>query len=426
MDVVEQGHRDRRQPPRWLHGGAPVVALALAALVVTRPHLLSAGGAAAHRPDAAPTANRTPSPLRLGENTSQGISLVVRQGDHLERYEAGSGRWPLAMLPKGLPDPAAFVHAPLLDGSGPLVGVDLGVLFRTNPLHGRRVTPIGSADRVLAPSPQPGRLFVLLRGGSRTGPRLVELDARTGKITDQRPFPGYDAAGLWRPVAVVPSQDGSRLLLTRAADGGRVELAVALGRGNAASDTASSDTARSDTARSDTAASDTAPSDTAPDLMPIGSATRILGVADSRILTLDDRPQTCVDRGCPITVRTITRDGLLTREVQPPRGWAFGTTVVGGEGGGDPLVLVSRVGDPTRFALARLAPGGSSGLLVGETDGLVASIAPVGDPQGVVLFAVPRPEGTRVSAWFPGARSAALLLDLPALKPGAELVCACR
>jgi hypothetical protein len=394
---------------------APLVALALAALVVTRPHLLSALGAAAHRSDAAPIANRKPSPLRLGGNTSQGISLVVRQGDHLERYEAGSGRWPLAMLPKGLPDPAAFVHAPLLDGSGPLVGVGLGMLFRTSPLHGRRVTPIGNAERVLATSSQPGRLFVLLRGGSRTGWRLVELDARTGKITYQRTFPGYDAAGLWRPVAVVPSQDGSRLLLTRAADGGRGELSLALGRSRVASDTAPSDTAPADTA----------PADTAPDLAPIGSATRGLGVADSRILTLDDRPLTCVDRGCPITVRTITH-GLSTREVQPPRGWAFGTTVVGGEGGGDPLVLVSRVGDPARFALARLAPGGGSGLLVGGTDGLVASIAPVGDPQGVVLFAVPRPEGTRVSVWFPGARSAALLLDLPALKAGAEIVCACR
>jgi hypothetical protein len=400
MDVVEQGHRDRWQPPRWLRG-APVVALAVAALVVTRPHLLSAGGAAAHRPAAAPTADRTPPPLRLGENTSQGISLVVRQGDHLERYEAGSGRWPLAMLPKGLPDPAVFVHAAFLDGSGPLVGVGRGVLFRTSPLHGRSVTPIGNAGRVLAPSSEPGRLFVVLRGGPRNGSRLVELDARTGKITDQRPFPGYDAAGLWRPVAVVSLQGSSRLLLARAADGGRVELALALGRIRV-------------------------PSDTVPDLMPIGSTTRVLGVADTRILTLDDRPQTCVDRGCPITIRTITRGGVLTRELQPPRGWAFGTTVVGGEGGADPLVLVYRVGDPARFALARLPAGGSRGLLVGETDGLVESITPVGDPQGVVVFAVPRPEGTRVSVWFPGARSAALLLDLPALKEGAELVCACR
>jgi hypothetical protein len=403
MDVVEQGLRDRWEPPRWLPGSALVVALALAALVLTRPHLLSAGGAATHRPAAAPTADRAPStpPLRLGQNTSQGISLVVRQGDHLERYEAGSGRWPLAMLPKGLPDPAAFVHAPLLDGSGPLVSVGLGVLFRTSPLRGRSFTRIGSADRVLAPSPEPGRLFVLLRGGPRNGSRLVELDARTGKITDQRPFPGYDPAGLWRPVAVVSSPGSSRLLLTRAADGGRVQLALASSRIRVASATAS-------------------------DLIPIGSATRVLGVADARILTFDDRPETCVDRGCPITVRTVTRDGVLTREVQPPRGWAFGTTVVGGEGGSDPLVLVSRVGNPARFALARLAPGGRRGLLVGGSDGLVESITPVGGPEGVVLFAVPRPEGTRVSVWFPGAQSAALLLDLPALKAGAELVCACR
>ena len=71
-------------------------------------------------------------------------------------------------------------------------------------------------------------------------------------------------------------------------------------------------------------------------------------------------------------------------------------------------------------------PGSGVGLLVGGTDGLVESITPVGGPEGLVLFAVPRPEGTRVSVWLPGARSAALLLDLPALKAGAELVCACR
>ena len=403
MDVVEQGRRDRWEPPRWLRGNALVVALALTVLVVTRPHLLSAGGAAAHRPAAVPTADRTPStpPLRLGENTSQGISLVVRQGDHLERYEAGSGRWPLAMLPKGLPDPAPLVHASLLDGSGPLVGVALGVLFRSSPLRGRSVTTIGRADRVLAPSPEPGRLFILLRGGPRNGSRLVELAAQTGKITDQRPFPGYDPAGQWRPIAVFSSPGSSRLLLTRATGGGRVQLALAVRRVRAASDSSA-------------------------DLVPIGSATRVLGVADTRILTLDDRPETCVDRGCPITVRTVTSEGVWTREVQPPRGWTFGTTVVGGEGGGDPLVVVSRVGDRGRFALARLVPGGRSGLLVGGTDGLVESITPVGGPDGLVLFAVPRPEGTRVRVWFPGARSAALLLDLPALKPGAELVCACR
>ena len=301
MDVVEHGRRGRWEPPRWLRGKALVVALALAALVVTRPHLLSAGGAAAHRPAAAPTADQTHStpPLRLGENTSQGVSLVVRQGDHLERYEAGSGRWPLATLPKGLPDPAPLVQAPLLDGSGPLVGVGRGVLFRTSPLCGRTVTTIGRADRVLAPSPVPGRLFVLLHGAPRKGSRLVELEAQTGKITDQRPFPGYYPAGQWRPIAVVSSPGSGRLLLTRAADGGRVQLALAVGRVRATSDSSA-------------------------DLLPIGSATRVLGVADTRILTFYDRPETCVDRGCPITVRTVTSDGMVTREVQPPRGWTFG------------------------------------------------------------------------------------------------------
>ena len=404
-DVVEQGRRDRWGPPRWLRGTALVLAVGLGAFVVTRPHLLSAGEPAADRrtPRAAPSAgSKLPAaPLALGPNTSQGISLVVRQGDHLERYEAGTGRWPLASLPKGLPDPAPFVHAPQVDGSGPLVGVDLGVLFRTSAFRGRKLTTIGSADRVLAPSPAPGRLFVLLRGIPRKGARLVELDTRTGTITTEHPFPGYVATGPWRPAGVLSSAGRSQLLLTRPIDGGRIELALAWDRGSVASGDA-------------------------PVLTPIGSTTRVLGVADTRILTVDDRPDTCVDHGCPITVRTVTADGAQTEVVQPPTGWIFGTTVVGGRGSGDPLALVSRVGDPARLALARLVPGSGAGVLVGGTDGLVGSIAPVGGPEGLVLFAVPRPEGTRVSVWLPGARSAALLLDLPALKAGAELVCACR
>jgi hypothetical protein len=403
MDVVEQGRRDRWGPPRWLRGTALIVAVALGALVVTRPHLLSAGDPAPDRPSAAPSAapTRASAPLRLGPNVSQGISLVVRQGDHLERYEAGTGRWPLAMLPKGLPDPATLVQAPLVDGSGPLVGVDFGVLFRTSAFRGHNVTPIGSADRVLAPSPEPGRLFVLLRAIPRKGSRLVELDSRTGTITRENPFPGYVATGPWRPAGVLSSAGRSQVLLTRPADGGRLELALALDRNSIASDDA-------------------------PALTRIGSTTRVLGVADTRVLTVDDRPDTCVDRGCPITVQTVARDGVRTQAVQPPPGWIYGTTVVGGDGGGDPLALVSRVGDPARFALARLVPGSSVGELVGGTDGLVESIRPVGGPQGVVVFAVPRPEGTRVSVWLPGARSAALLVDLPALKAGAQLVCACR
>jgi hypothetical protein len=400
-DVVEQGRRDRWGPPRWLRGSALIVAVALGALTLTRPHLLSAGEPAAGRPSptSAPTAGKI-APLELGPNTSQGISLVVRQGDHLERYEAGRGRWRLAALPQGLPDPAALVQAPFVDGAGPLVGVNRGVLFRTSAFRGRRITTIGSADRVVAPSPAPGRLFVLLRAIPRKGARLVELDARTGTITSEKPFPGYSATGPWRPAGVLSSAGRSQLLLTRPIDGGRLELALAWDRVSVAVDEA-------------------------PLMTDIGSTTQVLGVADTRILTVDDRPDTCGARGCPITVRTVTGNGVLTRAVQPPRGWIFGTTVVGGQGGGDPLVMVFRVGGSARFALARLVPGSTVGVLVGETDGLVESIRPVGGPEGLVLFAVPRPEGTRLSVWLPGARSAALLLDLPALEAGAELVCAC-
>src|SRR4029078_5960303 len=129
-DVVEQGGRDQWGPPRWLRGTALVLAVGLGALVVTRPHLLSAGEPAPDRPTpraAASGRSKVPArargvspravsklpaaPLELGPNTSQGISLVVRQGDHLERYEAGTGRWPLGSLPTGLRAPAPLAPA---------------------------------------------------------------------------------------------------------------------------------------------------------------------------------------------------------------------------------------------------------------------------------------------------------------------------
>jgi hypothetical protein len=395
-DVVEQGRRDRWVPPRWLRGSAVAGVLAVGALLVAQQHLLSADNPApAQRPKAAPAV-----PLPLVDNTSQGISIVVRQGDHLERYEAGSGRRPLATLPAGLPDPVPLVYSPRGRGSGPLVGVSHDVLFRASPVRGRTVTPVAPADRVLGVSPRPGRLFVLQPGAAHHKPRLVELDARTGDITDGRPFPGYDATGAWRPVAVVSLQDSRALLLTRAAAGGRLDLALAWDRVSVGSDRTSAFTR-------------------------IGAASQVLGVAETHILAVDDRPDTCVDHGCPISVLTVSRAGVLTRAVQPPPGWTYRTAVAGGERG-DPLVVVSSIAHPHHLALARLFGGGRLAQLVTGTDGLVPSVTPVSGPEGAVVFAVPRPEGMRLSVLLPGAAAAALLLDLPALEPGAELVCACR
>lgn len=396
MDVVEQGRRDRSAWPRWLRAVAVAAVVALGALILRQSHLLSADEPEAGRPTGAPTSREGP----RGENTSQGISVVVRQGDHLERYEAGSGRRPLATLPEDLPDPTPFVHVPGRDGTGPLVAVDRSVLFRASAVRGNRVVRIGRANRVLAVSPEPGRLFVVQpSGGPSDGPRLAEVDARTGNNTDNQPFPGYDGTGSWRPADVVSSPGGgSALLLTREAGASRLELALAWDRLSV----------RFEGARP---------------LARIGFTSELLGVAQTRIFTLD-RSNTCVD-GCNITVLSVSRDQLGTREVEPPSGWTFGSTVVGGSGG-DPLVVVSRDGDPTNLALARLVAGARLGLLVAGSEGLDGSVTPVGGPEGEVVFAVPRPEGVRLSVWLPGSPSSALLLDLPALKTGAELVCACR
>jgi hypothetical protein len=398
-DVVEQGRRDRWVPPRWLRGSAIAGALAIGAFVVTQPHLLSADKPAAHRPPPALKAKQPP-PLPLGDNTSQDISIVVRQGDHLERYEAGSGVRRLATLPAGLRYPASLVFTPGTNGSGPLVGVENNQLFRVSPVRGRTVKPVASAARVLGLAPRPGRLFALEPAAAHHRQPVVELDAVTGDITNHRPFPGYDDAGLWRPAAVVSLQSRRALVLFRPADGGRLDLALAWDRVRAG-------------------LTDASP------FVRIGSTSQLLSVVGTRILTIDNRPDICIDRGCPVTVLTVTGDGILVRSVQPPRGWIFRTPVAGAESG-DPLMVVSQVDDPARLALARLFGGGRLGLLVAGTDGLVPSVAPVGGPAGSVLFAVPRPEGSRLSVLLRGADSAALLVDLPALAPGSELVCACR
>jgi hypothetical protein len=397
-DVVEQGRRDQWVPPRWLRGSAIVGALAIGAFVVTQPHLLSAEKPAPHRPPSAPRAKQPP-PVPRGDNTSQGISVVVRHGDHLERYEAGSGIRPLATLPAGLSGRASLVYTPGTNGSGSLVGVEDNQLFRVSPVRGRTVTPVARAARLLGLAPRLGRLFALQPAAAHRQP-VVELDAVTGKVTNHWPFPGYDEAGLWRPAAVVSLHGRRALVLFRPAEGGRLDLALAWDRVRASM------------------------SDASP-FVRIGSTSQLLGAVGTRILTIDDRPDVCIDRGCPVTVLTVTGDGVLVRSVQPPRGWVFRTPVAGAESG-DPLMVVSQVDDPARLALARLFGGGRLGTLVAGTDGLVPSVAPVGGPAGSVVFAVPRREGSRLSVLLPGADSAALLLDLPALAPGSELVCACR
>jgi len=392
-DVVAQGRDDPAGSPRWLVRGGLALALAVGGFLVLRPGLLSADEPA---PEPAPTSVPAPEPTIAAvraENTSQGVSVVVRRGDKLERYEAGSGRRPLATLPRKLPPATPLVHVAGKAGTGPLLGVDGTVLFRANPARERALTGVGRAVRIVGPAAAPGRALVVAAfGGARNGPRLVEVAARTGAVTDASPYPGFDLAGPWAPAGVVRVFGRSPLLLTRPAADGRLALALI------------------------------GPHDTR--LTQIGSTGRLLGVVDDRVLTVDGRG--CPSAVCPITVLTVRGDGgVLRRPVVPPPGWVYGQTVVAGDGG-DPVVVVTRRGEPSQRALARLSAGAERGLLIDGSQGLVSSVAPAGGAEGSVVFALPRPEGARLAVWRPGAQAAALLVDLPALLPGTRLVCACR
>jgi hypothetical protein len=253
---------------------------------------------------------------------------------------------------------------------------------------------------VVGVSPKPGRVFVLQGGAAHHRSRLVEVDARTGHLTAARPFPGYDATGPWRPAGVVSAQPGTALVLTRSSLSGRRDLALAWD---------------DDSVRSRGTAA----------FVRVGSATRLLGVSDDQLLTVEDRPDTCIDHGCPITVMTVTGYDVVSRVMQPPAGWTFRGIAVGAPRG-DPLVLVERIAAPSPLALAWLSRDRRAGFLIAGTEGLAGSVVPVGGSDGSVLFAMPHPEGLRLSVWLPGSPSAALLRDQPALEPGSDLVCGCR
>lgn len=408
-DLVEQGGADRSGPPWWMRGAALAVALVLGGLIVTQTDVFSGE---------TPTPARTLAPSAPGVGgsgpRSDPVSVVVREGDDLERY-AAFGRRHLTSLPQGLPMSTRLVHAPRLDGTGPLVGVNQTVLFRADvgrnshgarPGGGKGVTSIGRATQVIAPSGMsPHGLIVLQPFGGLSGrPRVVEVDATTGEVLDPNPFPGFLGDSGWTPIDVLASRELHALLMTRRYDQGRVELSLAwagdLVRGGV------------------------------PLVRRIGLVAHVLGVAGTRIVTVTD-PTTCSRDDCVLDVVSVTRDRELTRAVEPPPGWVFGHNLAAG-GDSDPLVTVSRADDPGTLALARLAAGARRGLLVPRSVGVVASVPPVAAEDGSVVFGrVGRERGdigavVRLVIWRPERPSAVEPLDLPPLPSGAELVCVCR
>jgi hypothetical protein len=382
-DLVEQGHDGPSGPPRWLRVSVAAAVVAVAAVAMFRSDLLSAA-----KPPAHPGASQQ-APV---------VGVVVREGERLERYVPGH-RVRLATLPsrdRAMP----FVHAAGLDGTGPLVSTDGTVLFRADPSVPGGVEAIGRADRVLGRSPVPGNVYVLQPfGGDRNRPRVAELDGRTGRVVDGRPFPGFTSLTEWTPLAIVSAAGVPALLMSRP-DGPQLDLALALDRSLVRGGQAP--------------------------LRQIGPVGDLVGVATDRLLTKDRPAESCTGGDCHLSVITFTRDRVLSRRVEPPPGWSFGHDLVSSPDS-DPLVVVTQTADPSQRALARVVSGGRRALIVPASVGVVPWLGMVPAAGGSVVFAVADPAyGARVVLWRPGQPSAVQRLDLPALRDGSQMLCVCR
>lgn len=391
-DLVEQGRRDpAARSGRLRSVAALLLGTGLVALALARADM---GGPAPAPPDGGPA--------NAGDTGGEGV--VVRQDDRLERYVVGR-RLRLATLPRDLPPAARIVPAGGPRGSGPLVSAARTVLFRASAATADPVVAIGRAVRVLGPARAPGDVFVLRRFGGDLGRRrVVEVDGRSGSVVAGEPFPGFTDRSRWVPVELLRVTDAVALLLRRPSGRGRIELALAWPRHRVLSGAS-------------------------PPRQAIGRFGDLLGVAGGRVLAVDQAAAACPDGAgqppCPLRVVTVTRDRVLSRPVGPPPGWRFAGRAIAD--GADPLAVVSRTGDPTTRALARLVVGGNQALLVPGSTGVLPSAGLVGAEGGSVVFALAGPEsGARLAAWEPQHPDRASPLDLPALRDGARIVCRCR
>jgi hypothetical protein len=124
---------------------------------------------------------------------------------------------------------------------------------------------------------------------------------------------------------------------------------------------------------------------------------------------------------------SFDRDHFAVREVRSPLGWSFTRQSLEGLLHGDlvPVVPEEQPGRPTA-ALARLAAGGASALLVDGTEGVVQQAGLVAR-DGDVFFVRLGLDGIRRAVrWTPAAASqVSALAGLPPLPDGAVLVCVC-
>lgn len=383
-DVVEQGRPDRPRLPAWVRRAALAAALVGAAAVLV-PRLFGADPTPPDRSSQPSTAGPQQSPY-----------VVMRVGQQIVRYDP-FGVAPGPELPAGTGDEPRVHVVSDADGSAHFFTVAAGRLLRVEP--GRdRVSDLGAVTRIVDATTRSGQLFV--QTAADEGARVVTVDADSGQVVDRAPFPDDDArARGYAPIGVL-SQFGVEGLVLRRQSAGGEDLAVTWA------------TAEVEAGRR-------------PGFQPIGRQGDLLGLTDDWLLLLKG---TCPGPACTLVIVSFDRGGFAVREVRPPLDWSFTRRSLEGLVHGDlvPVVPVElEVGRPAA-ALARLAAGGASALLVPGTDGVVPQAGLV-ERDGDVFFVSLGIDGIRrVLRWTPAAASeVSALAALPPLPDGATLVCVC-
>jgi hypothetical protein len=387
-DVVEQGRPDRGpRLPAWARRTALAAALVAAAAVLI-PRLGSGA-------DPAPPNRGT----HITAGTRQSPYVVIGDGRQVVRYDT-FGVAPGPELPASVTsgDRRVFVAVDA-DGASRFFTVMDGRLLRVEP-GTDRVTDLGAVTRIVDASKRAGQLFV--QTAADEGGRVVTVDADSGQVVDRAPFPDDEARRRgYQPIGLLSQFGVEGLVLQRPADGAVDDLAV-------------------------TWATAEVRAGRRPGFQPIGRQGDLLGLTDDWLLLLKGA---CPGPACTLAIVSFDRDRFAVREVRPPLGWSFTKRSLRGLIHGDLVPVVPeelQVGRPSG-ALARLAAGGASALLVAGTEGVVPQAGLVAR-DGEVFFVSLGLDGIRRAVrWTPAAASqVSAVAGLPPLPDGGVLVCVCE
>ena len=385
--MVEQGGPDcGPRLPAWARRAALAAALVAAAVVVV-PRLGSGV-------DPTPPDRNTEVTPGVRENPY----VVMRDGRTLVRYDT-FGVAPGPELPPSATsgDQRVYVAADA-GGANRFFTVVDSRLLRMEP-GTDRTSDLGAVTRIVDASRRPGLLFV--QTAADEGGRVVTVDVDSGQVVNRAPFPDEAARRRgYQPIGVLSQFGVDGLVLQRPANSGGEDLAV-------------------------TWATAEVKAGRRPGFQPIGRQGDLLGLTDDWLLLLKG---TCPSPACTLVIVSFDRDRFAVREVRPPLGWSFTRRTLQGLVHGDLVPVVPEkleVGRPSA-ALARLAAGGASALLVAGTEGVVPQAGLVARDGDVFFVSLGLDGIRRAVRWTPAAASqVSALAALPPLPEGAALVCVC-